>query len=146
MALPSLRKIQLRLSFSVASTTFTESGFSLSVRSTVVEVTSAYFFMFTSTDARTFRWPFVSCIIREKKTRAHIQKLIKAREKNDDLTMFSNKTATAIGLIKVLKRNSNANSRKLWTKQIFASLHPAFLLFYYPYFVLQNKLFIDVEG
>lgn len=60
VALPSLRKTQDRFSFSVASTTFTDSGLSFSVTSYWAGVALANFFMFTSADANTFLRPLVS--------------------------------------------------------------------------------------
>ncbi|TRY99257.1 hypothetical protein DNTS_022819 [Danionella cerebrum] len=62
VALPSLRNTQDKDSLREASTTFTERGFILSIRSVCECVALANFFMFKSTDAKTFRLPLaVSC-------------------------------------------------------------------------------------
>ena len=55
VALPSLRKTQDKVSLSVASTTFTDTGLNCSVMSNWTGVALANFLMFTSADASTFR-------------------------------------------------------------------------------------------
>lgn len=62
MALPSRMKTQDSDSLSVASTTLTDRGFSVSTRSVWVGVGLAKRFRLMSADARTLRWPLFSFV------------------------------------------------------------------------------------
>lgn len=62
VAFPSRIKTQDRDSLRVASTTLTDSGFSVSVRSIWVGVGLAKRFRLMSAEARTLRWPLFSLV------------------------------------------------------------------------------------